>query len=352
MGSRTTVQQERPANVIAIRAPAKRAARAPVDLTVAKPRLLDRVRAVMRARHYSARTEVAYLGWIRRFVLFHGKRHPEQMGEAEVMAFLSSLAVDGHVASSTQNQALAALLFLYQHVLGQRLAWMEGITRAKMPERLPIVLTTAEVRALVERLSGTSALFCRLLYGSGLRLLEGLCLRVKDLDFEKREIHVRDGKGRKDRRTMIPESLIRPLQDHLRAMKRVHEEDIAMGAGFVDLPDALARKYPSAPRDWSWQWVFPAARIHRDRATGQRRRHHLHETVIQRAVRAASRAARLTKHASPHTLRHSFATHLLERGHDIRTIQELLGHKDVATTMIYTHVLNRGPNAVKSPLDP
>lgn len=310
------------------------------------------MRISLRARHYSARTEVAYVGWIRRFIIFHGKRHPSDMGEAEVTTFLNTLAVDHRVSSSTQNQALAALLFLYQQVLGQRLPWMDSILRAKSPERLPIILTTDEVRRLFQRMEGVSALFTRLLYGTGLRLLEGLHLRVKDLDFQKREIHVRDGKGRKDRRTMLPDSLSQPLQQHLERNRTRHEADLNTGAGSVALPDALRNKYRSAPKEWSWQWVFSACRHHRDPVTGELRRHHLHETVIQRAVRQAARAAGLTKHVTPHTLRHSFATHLLERGHDIRTIQELLGHKDVTTTMIHTHVLNRGPHAVKSPLDP
>jgi integron integrase len=306
----------------------------------------------MRTKHYSARTVLAYVGWIRRFILFHGKRHPKEMGDKEVTAFLTSLATHRNVSSSTQNQALAALLFLYQEVLEQKLPWMDQIVRAKKPERLPIVLTPLEVRRVLDRLNGVPALVCRLLYGTGLRLLEGLQLRVKDLDFEKCEVHVRDGKGRKDRRTMLPQSLAAPLQDHLRLMQRQHAEDLASGAGFVALPDALRIKYPAASRSWSWQWIFPAERTYRDVATGERRRHHLHETSVQRALRLAANAAHLTKHATPHVLRHSFATHLLERGHDIRTIQELLGHKDVATTMIYTHVLNRGPHAVKSPLDP
>ena len=315
------------------------------------PRLLDRVRQALRAGHYSPRTETAFVDWIRRFIFFHEKRHPDEMGEREIGAFLSWLATHRKVAASTQNQALAALLFLYQRVLGRDLAWMDHIVHAGRPERLPVVLTRAEVRRLFERVSGVVALIVRLLYGSGLRLFEALELRVKDLDLEKREVHVRDGKGRKDRRTMLPEALVEPLRVHLASVRDQHARDLVAGAGLVSLPDALRAKYPSAPREWSWQWVFPAARHYTDAATGEVRRHHVHETVVQRSVRAAARAVDLTKPVTPHTLRHSFATHLLEDGYDIRTIQELLGHKDVSTTMIYTHVLNRGPHGVRSPLD-
>jgi integron integrase len=291
------------------------------------------------------------VGWIRRFILFHQKRHPQTMAEAEVAAFLSSLANDRGVSASTQNQALAALLFLYQHVLGRKLGWVEGVARGKMPERLPVVLTRTEVRTVLARLSGMPALVSGLLYGSGLRLFEALELRVKDVDFEKLEIHVRDGKGRKDRRTMLPASSGQPLRDHLALVRAQHHNDLAAGLGSVVLPDALQAKYPSAAREWRWQWLFPAARHYRDRITGGQHRHHLHETVIQRAVRAAAQQADIAKPVTPHTFRHSFATHLLEDGYDVRTIQELLGHKDVTTTMIYTHVLNRGPAGVRSPLD-
>jgi integron integrase len=316
-----------------------------------EPRLLDRVRGVMRSQHYSPRTETAYVDWIRRFILFHGKRHPAEMGEAEVTAFLSSLATARAVSASTQNQALAALLFLYSRVLQRRLAWMDHIVRAKRPERLPVVLSRVEVRAILPAVPGPVGLIVRLLYGSGLRLFEVLELRAKDLDLDRREIHVRDGKGRKDRRTMIPESLTPALRDHLATTRAQHARDLASGAGFVALPDALRVKYPSASREWPWQWAFPASRHYRDLPTGERRRHHVHETVVQRALRSAARSAEITKPVTPHTLRHSFATHLLEDGYDIRTVQELLGHKDVSTTMIYTHVLNRGPAAVRSPLD-
>jgi integron integrase len=329
---------------------AQRVQRAPAAATQA-PRLLDRVRLVIRTRRLSPRTELAYVGWIRRFIVFHGKRHPVTMGEGEVATFLSSLATDRGVSASTQNQALAALLFLYQHVLGRRLRRVEGIGRAKPPERLPVVLTRAEVRSVLQRLDGPVALVAELLYGSGLRLLEALQLRVKDVDLARHEIHVRDGKGRKDRRTVLPGATIEPLRRHLSLMQQQHQSDLDAGVGTVALPDALAMKYPNAPSEWPWQWIFPATRHYRDRRTGTLRRHHLHETVIQRAIRTAAQKAQLTKPATPHALRHSFATHLLEDGYDIRTIQELLGHKDVATTMIYTHVLNRGPSGVRSPLD-
>jgi integron integrase len=305
----------------------------------------------MRARHYSRRTEKAYVGWIRRFIIFHGKRHPDQMGEAEVGAYLSKLASEDKVSSSTQNQALAALLFLYQQVLERELEWLGGVVHAKRPKLVPVVLTRGEARELLARLRGPVWLVCALLYGGGLRLLEALRLRVKDIDLEQREITIRRGKGAKDRRTVLPSALVDPLRSHLAAVEREHEAELIAGGGRVALPEALMRKYPTAPSEWSWQWVFPATRAYTDRDTGEVRRHHLHETVIQRAVRQAAIAARIAKPATPHTLRHSFATHLLEDGYDIRTIQELLGHKDVSTTMIYTHVLNRGGRGVRSPLD-
>jgi integron integrase len=297
------------------------------------------------------RTEKAYVGWIRRYILFHGKRHPETMAEPEIGAFLSSLATEGKVSASTQNQALAALLFLYQEVLGRELSWLRGLVHAKRPAHLPVVLTQDEALALLGRLGGVVRIVAGLLYGSGLRLLEVLRLRVKDIDLERREILVRRGKGQRDRHTVLPAALIQPLRDHLQAVRSRHERDLAVGLGSVEVPEALGRKYPSAPREWPWQWVFPASRTYADALTGEIRRHHLHETVVQREVRRAAREAAITKPATPHTLRHSFATHLLEAGYDIRTIQELLGHRDVSTTMIYTHVLNRGAGGVRSPLD-
>ncbi|MHB8078795.1 MAG: integron integrase [Candidatus Krumholzibacteriia bacterium] len=314
-------------------------------------RLLDQVRDAIAARHYSRRTGRAYAGWIRRFVLYHGRRHPQEMGEPEVTAFLSHLATHGRVSASTQNQALSALLFLYRVVLRRELAWLDDLVRAKRPARVPTVLSRREVAALLSELDGTVRLVANLLYGSGLRLLEAMRLRVKDIDFERHEITIRDGKGRKDRIALLPAATREPLRRHLEQVRRQHARDAARGRGTVALPDALATKYPAAATEWSWQWVFPATSHYPDPETGQLRRHHLHESVIQRAVREAARRARLTKPATCHTLRHSFATHLLESGYDIRTIQELLGHADVSTTMIYTHVLNRGPHAVRSPLD-
>jgi len=315
------------------------------------PKLLDRVREALRLRHASRSTEKSYVGWIRRYIFFHDKRHPAEMGAPEVTRFLSSLAIEGRVAASTQNQALSALLFLYRHVLYQDLPWLDDVVRARRPKHLPIVLSRDEVRALVRELDGTPRLMATLLYGSGLRLLECCRLRVQDIDFAANQIIVRDGKGAKDRVTVLPAVAKAALSQHLQLAKRQHDTDLAHGAGWVELPWALARKYPNAGREWPWQWVFPATRFYVDRVTGERRRHHLHETVVQRAVTAAVRRLRLTKRATPHTLRHSFATHLLEDGRDIRTIQELLGHNDVSTTMIYTHVLNQGPAGVTSPAD-
>ncbi|HEV8675927.1 MAG TPA: integron integrase [Methylomirabilota bacterium] len=317
-----------------------------------KPRLLDRVRAALRARHYSRRTEEAYVAWIKRYILFfHAKRHPAEMGAHDATRFLSSLAVEGRVAASTQNQALSALLFLYRDVLEVDLPWLDGIVRAKRPHRLPIILTRDEVRAVLQQLDGVPRLMACLLYGAGLRVLECCRLRVQDVDFAANQLVVRAGKGDKDRVTMLPAIVKADLAAHVEAVRTQHQQDLAAGAGWVELPSALLRKYPNAGREWAWQWVFPATRMYRDRLTAQLRRHHLHESVLQRAVKAAVWRAGITKRGSPHTLRHSFATHLLEDGHDIRTVQELLGHRDVSTTMIYTHVLNRGPAAVRSPAD-
>ena len=315
------------------------------------PKLLVRVSIALRLRHYSRRTEKAYVHWIRRFILANGKRHPEQMGEVEVTRFLSSLATEGAVSASTQNQALAAILFLYRDVLEKNLPWLDNLVRAKRPARLPVCLTPDEVAAVLRYMTGTPRLMAMLIYGAGLRLLECARLRVKDLDFANHQIVVRSGKGDKDRVTILPLALAQELQRHLVEVRVQHQEDLAAGAGWVEMPDALARKYPNAGREWAWQWVFPATRTYFDSQTGQRRRHHLHETVLQRAVREAALRAGITKRVSTHTLRHSFATHLLEAGYDIRTLQELLGHKDLRTTMLYTHVLKLGPGAVRSPID-
>ena len=307
-----------------------------------QPKLLDRVRDEIRVRHFSIRTKQAYVGWIRRFILFHGKRHPSEMGSAEVRAFLTHLAVQGKVAASTQNQALSALVFLYRHVLEQPFPDVEDVVRAKRPARLPVVFTREEVSRVLRSMQGTHALMAGLLYGSGLRLLECLRLRVKDIQSNPAQIPVRDGKGQKDRVTLLPERLIDPLRLHLRAVRRTHQDDLQAGFGDVFLPDALGRKYPRAGTSWGWQYIFPAAKRSLDPRSGQERRHHASEDALQRAVRAAVRRAGVNKPASCHTFRHSFATHLLEAGYDIRTVQELLGHSDVRTTMIYTHVPEPG----------
>jgi integron integrase len=316
-----------------------------------KPKLLDRVHTVARLRHLSLGTERTYSDWIKRFILFHKKRHPERMGAEEIRQFLSHLAVEGKVAASTQNVALCALLFLYRDVLGAELPYVEGITRAKRPARVPVVFTRAEVDNLMSRLSGTYKLVAGLLYGSGLRLTEAVRLRVKDVDFEYMEILVRDGKGEKDRRTILPRPLAGPLRRHLERVKLLHENDLREGLGEVYLPYALARKYPAAAREWAWQYVFPSAKLSADPRSGVTRRHHASADSVQREVKRAVRAAGITKHGGCHTLRHSFATHLLEDGYDLRTIQELLGHSDVRTTQIYTHVLNKGGRGARSPLE-
>ncbi len=312
------------------------------------PKLLDQVREAIRTRHYSRRTEVAYVAWIRRFIVFHGKRHPQNLGEREVTTFVSSLAARG-VSASTQNQALSAVLFLFEVVLGKRLGWMDTIVRAQRPMRLPVVLSRQEVASVLSRLRGLVWLMASLMYGAGLRLLECVELRVKDISFDRNELMIRDGKGRKDRVTLLPASLKKPLLDHLQRVKAQRETDLAAGRGSVALPDSLRLKYPNARFEWGWQWVFPATRFYVDTVTAERRRHHLHESVLQRAVKEAARAAGIAAPATCHSLRHSFATHLLETGHDIRTIQELLGHRDVSTTMIYTHVLNQGARGGRIP---
>ncbi|MGP1666122.1 MAG: integron integrase [Rhodanobacter sp.] len=315
------------------------------------PRLLEQVRERMRRLGMARRSEEAYVGWIRRFILYHDKRHPTELGAAEVEGFLTSLAVDGKVAASTQNQALSALLFLYKQVLGLELPWLAGVERAKKPQRLPLVLTREEVGALLAEMSGLPWLMGSLLYGTGMRLMECVRLRVKDVDFACGEILIRQGKGGKDRRTMLPKSLRQPLEAQIAEAARIHDRDKAAGFGQVWMPDALARKFPSAPLEWGWQYVFPASTRSVDPRDGVVRRHHLDESTLQRAVKTARQRSGVVKPATCHTLRHSFATHLLEAGYDIRTIQELLGHKDVATTQIYTHVLNRGGHGVLSPLD-
>ena len=316
-----------------------------------QPRLMDEVRRRLRLKHYSIRTEAAYLGWIRRFIRANGLRHPREMGVAEVEVFLSMLATRDKVAASTQNQALSALLFLYREVLGMELAWVEQVVRAKRPQRLPVVLAQAEVQRLLAQMDGRTWLIASLLYGTGMRLMECLRLRVKDVDFARRAITVREGKGGKDRQTVLPTSLAEPLQREIERARILHAEDLAAGFGETWLPHALARKYPNAAREFGWQFVFPAPKRSVDPRGGAQRRHHFNDGVLSRALRRARMRAGIEKPVSAHTLRHCFATHLIEAGYDIRTVQELLGHKDVATTQIYTHVLNRGAGGVLSPLD-
>jgi len=316
-----------------------------------RPRLLDQVRDAVRVRHYSYRTEQTYVAWVRRYVRFHNLRHPAQLGGEQIAAFLTHLAVDRKVAAATQSQALAALLFLYQAVLEIELPWINDIVRSKRPRRLPVVLTRGEVRALLAQLHGTVWMVASLLYGSGLRLLEALRLRVKDIDLDRRQITVRDGKGNKDRVTVLPDGLVESLRGQLHGVRTAHARALESGFAGVELPDALGRKYPRAHLDLGWQYVFPADRPSRDPRSGAWRRHHLHEETVQRRVHAAVRKAGIVKPASCHTLRHSFATHMIESGYDIRTVQELLGHSSVKTTQIYTHVLNRGAHGVRSPMD-
>jgi integron integrase len=316
-----------------------------------QPKLLDRVRHKIRLKHYSIRTEDAYVHWVKRFVLFHRKRHPGDMGAPEVEQFLTALAVNSKVSASTQNQAKSAILFLYKEVLGIQLPWLDNIETAKRPRYLPVVLTVREVNAMLEHVTGTVGLILRLVYGTGMRINECLSLRVKDVDFERCEILIRDGKGFKDRITMLPTSLVGGLRDHLKRVALLHGADLRAGYGEVYVPFALARKYPSAGKSWPWQYVFPSSRISKDPRSTRMARHHADHKAIQRSMRQALQKAEIHKTATPHTLRHSFATHLLQSGYDIRTVQELLGHKDVSTTMIYTHVLNKGGRGVVSPLD-
>ena len=316
-----------------------------------KSRMLTQVRERLRVKHYSTRTEQAYVGWIRRFILANGRKHPRNLGGEEVERFLTGLATHGNVAAGTQNQALAALLFLYRDVLGIELPWMHTVVRAKRPQRVPVVLSRDEIGRLLAMLEGTSWLMAALLYGTGMRLMECVRLRVKDIDFDRSEICVRGGKGGKDRRVPLPVRLREALAARVERSRLIHERDRATGVEPTWLPHALARKYPNAGRELGWQYVFSAPRLSRDPRSGDRRRHHVDESVLQRAVKVAREAAGIRKPATCHTLRHSFATHLIEGGHDIRTVQELLGHKDVATTQIYTHVLGKGANAVRSPLD-
>ncbi len=322
-----------------------------MEAAMNEPRLLDRVRDAIRVRHYSRRTEDTYVHWIKRFIFFHNKRHPKDMGKREVSDFLTYLAVDKHVAAATQNQALSAILFLYKQVLEIKLEWLDDVVRAKRPKRLPVVLTRNEVKRMLALINGTAGLVAQLMYGTGMRLMETLRLRVKDMGFENRSIIVREGKGDKDRITVLPDQLITCLGDHLEKVRALHQADLEAGYGRTQLPYALARKYPNADREWGWQYVFPSGNRSKDPRTGFVGRHHLDEKNLQRRIRNAALRCEFNKPVSSHTLRHCFATHLLEDGYDIRTVQELLGHKDVKTTMIYTHVLNRGGRGVKSPLD-
>jgi len=324
---------------------------APPPPTPQQPKLLDRLREALRSRHYSRRTEQAYRHWVKRFIFFHKVRHPSEMAEPEINAFLTHLAIKEKVSASTQNQALSALLFLYRHVLSRQIGDLGDVIRARRPKRLPVVLTRDEVKAVLGNLTGDKWLMASLMYGAGLRLMECVNLRVHDIDCVANQITIRDGKGFKDRLTMLPEAVKAPLREHLARVRRIHQRDLADGYGRVGLPYALARKYPNAASDWGWQWVFPQESRWVNPQTADQGRHHVDESILQKAVKAAVRRAGIPKHATCHTFRHSFATHLLEAGYDIRTLQELLGHKDVQTTMIYTHVLNRGGKGVRSPVD-
>ncbi|HDQ03767.1 MAG TPA: integron integrase [Deltaproteobacteria bacterium] len=323
----------------------------PIPTTANKPKLLDQLSQAMRSRHYSRKTEATYIHWIKRFIFFHNVRHPKDMAEPEINAFLTNLAVKEHVSASTQNQPLCAIIFLYKYALDRKIGDIGEVIRARKPVRLPVVITKSEVKAVLENLKDNKWIIAYLMYGAGLRLMECLRLRIQDLDFSKNQILVRSGKGDKDRITMFPESVKKPLIEHLKKVKKIHESDIANGFGRVLLPEALARKYPNASKEWSWQWVFPQNTLWHNKKTGEHGRHHIHETIIQKLVKDAVVKAGLVKRATCHTFRHSFATHLLEDGYDIRTVQELLGHKDLKTTMIYTHALNKGPSAVRSPAD-
>ena len=315
------------------------------------PKLLDRFREALRSRHYSRRTEETYCHWVKRFIFFHHVRHPAEMAESEINALLTNLAVKERVSASTQTQALSALLFLYRHVIGREIGNIEGLIRARKPKRLPVVLTREEVKSVIGTMNGIYRIMAGLMYGAGLRLMECLRLRIQDIDFAGSQIIVRDGKGAQDRITMLPEACKAPLLAHLKRVKEIHQMDLREGFGRVLMPYALARKYPNAAGEWGWQWVFPQEKRWKNMRTAEQGRHHMDESILQKAVKTAVRKAGIVKHATCHTFRHSFATHLLEEGYDIRTIQELLGHKDVKTTMIYTHVLNRGGKGVRSPMD-
>jgi len=316
-----------------------------------QPKLLDQLSAALRVRRYSRRTEATYCQWVKRYIFFHQVRHPAEMAEPEINAFLTHLAVKQKVSASTQNQALSALLFLYRHVIGREIGDLGDVIRARKPRRLPVVMTREEVKAVLANLTGDRWLAASLMYGAGLRLMECLRLRAQDLDFTRNEVLVRSGKGDKDRITMLPESLKSPLQEHLNKVQLIHQSDLADGWGRVQMPHALDRKYPNAPFEWRWQWVFPQENRWKNTRAGEEGRHHMHETILQRAIKVSVNKAKIVKRVGCHTFRHSFATHLLEAGYDIRTIQELLGHKNINTTMIYTHVLNKGGHGVRSPVD-